>query len=575
MQLMFCRIFLWIPCLLLCCVLFQQAAIAQEPISIKSTELLRRYIEPLAAKANVAPPPSTILTHAELGQYFLQLLPKLAELPPGALSDQDLQDVGMLSQEFERSLMQVRGAMLLKSYKTSTPEFDKVQTQVEDAKSRLAILEKVKVNGDFIYAPIADMGRGDRDSISANLRGRLNFLAKVNEAKDGSRLGDGYAFLRLTAAAGRFFPRNKFLLGPLNDINDANASPFNSGPNEVQVSNLVINNNNSNSLRPTVSMEQAYYSQDIRPGGKFKANFKSGLIANSAFFDSNNFANNEALQFMNTQFVNSISWRPNFNGPATIVSVEHPLFRQKAFLRYTGGISTISNRDYFGCYGFNHELQFGHIFKQKEGNFRVGFWNWNFRKGTPTPFTTPVDVASGTGLLAVIPGGLASNGPRPVGMYLNFDQRVWKNIGLWGRYAVNDKNIGEVFLGGLLSSRGSFSFGAEIPVGEFYKRRPDDVIGIAYGQIQPYSREVVSPATPAFLSLNGVPATTLAEVNNNLSIMNPGPHHRNEKAMEIYYRYQINKNISISPDVQTIWSPGGTGPQPVIFTIGSRLNVVF
>ncbi|HEY9788702.1 MAG TPA: carbohydrate porin, partial [Candidatus Obscuribacterales bacterium] len=256
------------------------------------------------------------------------------------------------------------------------------------------------------------------------------------------------------------------------------------------------------------------------------------------------------------------------------VSVEKPLLRGKAFLRATSAMATITNRDVFGSYGYNQELQLGHIFFNKEGNARVGFWNWNFRRGTATPFTTPSDLF-GTGILSVIPGGSAQDGPKPVGMYLNFDQRIWKNIGIWGRYAFNDKNVGAVFLGGLLSSRGSFSFGSEVPIGSFIKRRPDDALGIAYGQVLPYTRGIISPPSPAFLSLNGVPATTLAEVNANLSAMNNGTHGRTEKALECYYRYQINKNISLSPDIQYIWSPGATGPRPGIFVIGTRLNVVF
>jgi hypothetical protein len=161
-------------------------------------------------------------------------------------------------------------------------------------------------------------------------------------------------------------------------------------------------------------------------------------------------------------------------------------------------------------------------------------------------------------------------------MYVNFDQRIWKDIGLFGRYAFNDRNIGEVFLGGLLSSKQSWSIGGEIPIKSFINSRPDDVLGVAYGQVTGYHRNgIASPATPAFLSLNGVPATTLQEVNQNLSIINSGTRPANEKALEIYYRYQLNKNVSVSPDVQYIWNPGGTRPVAGVFAIGSRLNVVF
>ena len=324
-----------------------------------------------------------------------------------------------------------------------------------------------------------------------------------------------------------------------------------------------------------MSLEQAYYSQDYRLTNKIKGNYKAGLIYLGAMFDNNNFANNETLQFLSTQFVNSISWRPNFNGPALVLSVERPILRGKAFVRATSGIATISNRDVFGCWGTNSELQFGHTFFNKEGNLRAGFWNWDFRRGTAKPFTTPIDL-SGTGLLSLIPGGSAQDGPKPVGMYANFDQRIWKNIGIFGRYAMNDRNIGEVFLGGLLSSRQSWSFGAEVPIKSFFPKRSDDAFGIAYGHIYGYSRGTVSPATPAFLGLDGVIPTDLAGVNNNLATMTNFATRRSpEKTLECYYRYQLNKNVSISPDFQYIWQPGGVSPQPGIIVLSTRLNVVF
>lgn len=546
-----------------------------EPLKITSQDVLRRSVEGLAIRHGYAPPPSTVLTRSELGKYYLELMPKLASLPADQLTAYDLKEIGQLTDEFSDSMKEIKGTIALRAFKSSMSDSAAIETKVNDARSRLSALEKIKINGDFTFAPQADMGKRDRDSIAANLRARINFFARVHEAKPEEALGDGYVFARLTAAAGRFFPRNLFMLSPLNDIVDANASPFNSGPNEVQIPNLVINNNNSNNLRPTVSLEQAYYSQDFKPGLGLKGNAKAGLVYLGAMFDNNNFANNESLQFMNTQFVNSTSWRPNFNGPAFVMSLEKPMLRNRAFFRATSAMATITNRDFYGCWGTNHELQFGHTFFNKEGNLRAGFWNWSFRRGTNVPFTTPQDLF-GTSIISVIPDGNPMNGPRPVGMYLNFDQRIWKDIGIWGRYAMNDKNIGQVFLGGLLSSRQSFSFGTEIPIKSFFKKRPDDVIGIAYGQISGYNRlGIVSPASPAFLSLNGVPATTIDEVNANLSTINPGPQKRNEKTLEAYYRYHINKNISISPDVQYIWSPGGTGPTSGIFALGTRLNVVF
>ncbi len=547
-----------------------------KPVTVRSVDMLRRYLNDLADRHQVPPPEITVITRAGLGEYFLALSKKLSELPPKELSDQDYYDIGLLSEEFDDVFRVIKGRVamqVLRGDKEAPPETAAIPQKLAEFSDRFAALERIKLSGDITVFPQQDWGRSVRESMASNMRGRLNITAKVFEGAKESRLGDGYMFMRLTAAAGRFFPRNKYLMSPTNDINDAAASPFNSGLNDVQLANLVINNNNSNSVRPTVSMEQLYYTQDVRLSQRWKGNYKAGLIYFGNMFDNNNFANSEMLQYANTAFVNSISWRPNFVGPATVLSVERPIFKERAFLRGTAGMISLTNRDYFGSVGGNYELQLGHHFRKKEGNLRAGLWWFDFRGGSAKPFVTPPDIF-GTSMLSILPGGVTT-GSRPVGMYLNFDQRIWKDIGIWGRYAMNDKQIGEVILGGLLSSRASWSCGAEIPAKLFLKKRTDDVLGLAYGQVLPYSREAVTPATPAFVSLDGVPATTLDQVNRNLGIINPGPHHRSEKILEVYYRYQLNKNVSISPDFQYIWSPGATGPQPSLFVMGTRLTVTF
>lgn len=546
----------------------------QSPVGVTSTDILHRYLVDLCQRHKLEVPPPQLITRKELGEFFMKLMQKIAQIPADGLTEQDFRDVGYLSEEFDDVFRVVKGKLAVQVFKNEIAPAAHISDKLTLLNDRVNLLEKVKVSGDFAFQPQSDMGRGDRDSTAVNMRSRINLLARVYESLPDARVGDGYLYTRLTAAAGRFFPRNKYLLSPTNDLVDANASPFNSGLNEVQLPNLIINNNNSNSIRPTFSLEQAYYSQDLRLTKHLKGNYKAGLIYFGNMFDNNNYANSESLQFINTQFVNSISWRPNFNAPAATFSLEHPLLRDKAFVRLTGGVTSLTNRDYFGSVGGNYELQVGHHFKEKEGNLRVGAWNFNFRGGSFNPFVTPVDI-NGTSVLSLLPGGITTGG-RPGGMYVNFDQKIWKNIGVWGRYAFNDKQFAEVLLGGLLSSRASWSTGLEIPMSIFSKKRSDDVIGVAYGQVLPYSREAVTPATPAFVATSGQPTpTTLAQVNANLAQIDPGAHHRSEKTLEAYYRYQLNKNVSLSPDIQYIWSPGGTGPQPGIFVLGSRLFVQF
>ena len=547
------------------------------PIALRDIELVRRDLESLALRHKMPPPPAGA-SRQQLGTFFWQTVTGLAKQDQNRLNSQDYAEIGRLTNDFEEVVQEIKGKLTMVVAKNDLPvEIPGAASEekgTEFLNARLTALEKVKINGDFTFLPQADSGRGIVDTLGTNLRGRINFQTLVAEPDPKSMMGDAKLFLRLTAASGRFFPRNKYLMSPENDVVDYAANPFNSGINEVQVTNLQINNNNSNNLRPTVSMEQAWYGQDMKLSKTLKANYQVGLNNFSNVFDANTMANNETMQFLNTQFVNNISWRPNFIGPSTIFQLEKSILREKAFVRATSGLISLADRDFFGGWGTNHELQLGHRFFNKEGNLRAGFWNFDFRSGSAKPFNTPLDT-SPSGLLSIIPGG-TPRGSRPVGCYFNFDQRFWKDIGVFGRYGFVDKQMGEVFLGGLLSSRQAWSIGTEIPIKSIWKKRPADVCGVAFGAISSYRRDsTITPATPAFLALNGVPASTLSEVNANLATMLPGFAPTSEKTLEVYYKMQMNKNVSITPDFQYIWSPGAVRPQPGIFVAGVRMNVTF
>ncbi len=551
------------------------------PVKIKSSEMLARYINDLAGRHAIKIPDTSKLSRQQLGEVFLTLAKMLSTLPQGKISKQDFQDIGMLTKEFEDVYNEVHGrlAMTVLSNQGGTDtgvDKDAIPQQLRAFSDRFTAIENIKFSGDYSFFPQSDTGRTPlRQSTSVNQRARFNVNAKVYEGKPDDKLQDGFLFMRMTAATGRFFPRNKYLMSPTNDLNDGVASPFNSGVQDTQLTNLVINNNNSNNVRPGLTLEQAYYSQDLRFSKSLYGSYKAGLMSFANTFDNNNIANLENLQFANTSFVNNINWKLNFIGPSAVFQLERPIMRDKAFLRGTAGIISLTDRDFFGGVGLNYEAQLGHKFLfRKEGNLRAGFWNFNFRGGSQAPFVTPTDT-TGTSPLSLLPGG-TTNGSQPTGAYFNFDQRIWKDIGIFGRYAFQDKQFGQVFLGGLLSSRSAWSIGSEIPIKIFSKRRAGDVLGIAYGQIAPYNRDgLTTPATPVFLSLNGVPATTLDQVNANLAEINPGAKRRNEKVLEAYYRFQLNNKVSISPDIQYIWSPGATGPQPGVFVFGSRLTVTF
>lgn len=85
--------------------------VAPEPITLRSSDLLRRDLEGLASRHGLPPPIALMMTRSALGEYFLGILKKLSTLPKAQLTDQDYDDIGMLSEEFERSFRVMRGKM--------------------------------------------------------------------------------------------------------------------------------------------------------------------------------------------------------------------------------------------------------------------------------------------------------------------------------------------------------------------------------------------------------------------------------------------------------------------------------
>jgi hypothetical protein len=130
-------------------------------------------------------------------------------------------------------------------------------------------------------------------------RARLNFVARATPATADGRLSEGYFFVQMIAAGGPFDVSavggpNAF--GPLNDV-ATNRSAFNEGLS-----------------RGNVYLNKVFYQQEARVGAGQLVG-RVGVIDFSDYFDANEFANNEARQFMNGAFVNSLAFKGAVSAP--------------------------------------------------------------------------------------------------------------------------------------------------------------------------------------------------------------------------------------------------------------------
>jgi len=169
--------------------------------------------------------------------------------------------------------------------------------------------------------------------------------------------------------------------------------------------------------------------------------------------------------------------------------------------------------------------------EQWEGNYR--FYAWvNTRKHTKL-----VDA-----------GEAKSKDTKEInyGFGLSYDQMITDVFAVFGRFGWQRPDIEPATPNATAGGVSALAWFTGAQMTGRYWNREDDVIAVAVGQI--------------------VPSGKYKDAGN------PG---RAEGHIEMYYRYQLDKCISISPDFQIIWNPDGDEAlrNNPVFTYGARINI--
>ncbi len=291
-------------------------------------------------------------------------------------------------------------------------------------------------------------------------------------------------------------------------------------------------------LRPDDSvalLAQAWYQASIPlPFGGFKPESKQTLEVNFgkmdpfAFFDQNAAAGDESRQFLNGAFVHNplldaggdIGVDANGFTPGLRLSY-HNASRKPESWRLSLGVfgagKTGSN--------YEHSLAKPLLMLQAEteqrlfgglaGTYRVYAW----RNAQASHFDEAVSAAE-----------------RHSGWGISADQRVGDGVTLFGRY-------GHQMQGHVAFNR-ALTLGAEL--NGAYWNRAGDSIGLAAGFLRTSRgyREFANVAS-------------------------------NERVAELYYRYAITKQFELSPSLQYIGNPGGSGSADAIKMLGLRAQVSY
>lgn len=274
-----------------------------------------------------------------------------------------------------------------------------------------------------------------------------------------------------------------------------------------------------------VYLKELWYEQEFFDG---RLCFTVGKIDLTAYADTNEVANDETAQFLSPGFVHSAAIEfPDDNGPGVRVQFI-PL--ELVDISFGWGEGDADWNDLGQRSFFIAEVGIHPEWDGLQGNYRL--YGWYRRHHHDEGFVSWDDQIKGD-----------SDSKNGWGLGLSLDQAVTPNVTLFGRVGYQDHKVYEFGW--------AWSVGAEVKGG--YWGRDDDALGIAYGMamISDDYRDFkrIVDAEPWFT--------------------------QNESHLELYYRFQLNDHISISPDLQVLWNAQGDKRFDLVTVIGVRGTLNF
>jgi len=249
-----------------------------------------------------------------------------------------------------------------------------------------------------------------------------------------------------------------------------------------------------------------------------------GKLDATGYIDTNEYANDETVQFLGGIFKNSSTLEfPDDNGPGIRINLEpfEALEIEMIVMNATG-----SWEDFFYDTFFAGQVDFKPNLFSRSGNYRIYGW---LNNKDHIKWDNP-----------------AKNKETGYGFGLSFDQELTDNLGVFIRYGWQNPKV--YAADSDFSLEQSYSIGTQF-FGSLWGR-DNDTFGVAFGQI--FSSDEYKKA-------------------DNLKA-------ESEKHLEAYYNFKVNEHLALSPDIQLIWDPYGgdaMNGDRTIFVGGLRAQVDF
>ncbi|MBX9828050.1 MAG: carbohydrate porin [Xanthobacteraceae bacterium] len=280
-----------------------------------------------------------------------------------------------------------------------------------------------------------------------------------------------------------------------------------------------------------------------------------GRFAIGDIFDANSYAHDPRMDFSNWALWSSAAYDFPADLPGFTRGVVVELNRKYWTLR--GGVFQVPeepNSDVltFKTGGAVVEYEQRYDVLGQPGKFRVGSF---INRGRTANYRQVVAAAAANPAIDINDATFANREQRlKYGFYLNGEQAVGRDLGVFGRFSWND---GQNEILSFTDIDRSLSGGISLK-GSAWKR-PDDVIGLG-GAING-----LSEAHRDFLANGGL----------GLLIGDGALNYRQEKIIEAYYSYRIDKSAALTFDYQFISNPAYNADRGSVSIFGCRFHAEF
>lgn len=303
--------------------------------------------------------------------------------------------------------------------------------------SALPLSERMVVTGDITSGFQAATVEQGPELTSAFGRARVNFVMRAAPGSDDGRVSEGYFFVQMLAAGGA------------TDTSPVGGPPAFSPLNDVATDRSSFNQGAS---RGNVYLKKAFYQQEFSLGSQGTVLGRVGVISLSDLFDTSEFANNEARQFLNAAFVNSPAYKGGVGAPGFMLEYRRPVdFGAVEALTVRSGYGITRTFRALTSPLWTNEIEAQVSVRGQRGAYRVGATVGNVPDS----------------------GGLG-------GVHFGFDQWLTSRVGMFARYAQSNRGTGSLALSPV---RQSYSLGSQWRLGDDVERM--SAFGVGFSQAFP------------------------------------------------------------------------------------------